>query len=291
MRKCWYFPRECAIMQIMIRSRSIRNLFLSPYAIFALAFILIPLVLIFRCGFTTDAGQFTLENIAIIARPEYRRALLLSIVLALISTFCCVLIAYPLCLFLLEKTERGFTTLFVLFLLPLAMNTLLSTMAWQTILERRGVLNQLLTALHLPPLMIINKPAAIIVGMIYNFLPYMILALYNALSKIDRQVIESAEDLGAGRWTTFSRIIFPLSVPGLISGITLVFIPSLTTFVISALLGGNKILLIGNIIDQEFVSAYDWHVGSGLSIILMLFIVLSMILTAITDKGPKEGVL
>lgn len=278
-------------MHIMIRSRLTRNVFLTPYVFFALAFILLPLVLILRFGLTDDAGYLTLQNIAVIARPEYLRALGLSVLLALISTLLCVLIAYPLCLFLLEKTSRGWTTILILFLLPLAMNTLLSTMAWQTILEKRGVLNQLLTALNLPPLMIINKPAAIIFGMVYNFLPYMILALYNALSKIDRQVIESAEDLGAGKWKTFSRVIFPLSVPGLISGITLVFIPSLTTFVISALLGGNKILLIGNIIDQEFVSAYDWHVGSGLSIILMLFIVISMVLTALTEKGPKEGIL
>ena len=275
----------------MIRSRFNRGLFLTPYVFFAMAFILLPLILILKFGLTDDAGRLTLQNIAVIARPEYLRALGLSVLLALVSTFFCILIAYPLCLFLLEKTSRGWTTILILFLLPLAMNTLLSTMAWQTILEKRGVLNQLLTAMHLPPLMIINKPAAIVFGMIYNFLPYMILALYNSLSKIDRQVIESAEDLGAGKSTIFTRVIFPLSIPGLISGITLVFIPSLTTFVISALLGGNKILLIGNIIDQEFVSAYDWHVGSGLSIILMLFIVISMILTTLTEKGPKEGIL
>ena len=272
----------------MIRSAKTRKLFLSPFLFFSVAFILIPLFLILRYGLTTEAGQLTWENIAVIVRPEYRHALLLSVLLALISTLICILIAYPLCLLLLEKRSSGAGTLFLLFILPLAMNTLLSTMAWQTILEKRGVLNQILAFLQLPPVMIINKPAAIVLGMIYNFLPYMILPVYNSLSKIDRQVIEAAADLGAGRLQTFRKIVFPLSVPGMVSGITLVFIPSLTTFVISALLGGNKILLIGNIIDQEFISAYDWHVGSGLSIILMLFILLNMLLTAVTDRRSGE---
>ena len=266
-----------------------RRLFLSPYLIFAFVFILAPLFLILRYGFSTEDGALTWENIAMIARPEYRHALFLSVVLAVISTLICILIAYPLCLILIGGKTRSAGILFILFILPLAMNTLLSTMAWQTILEKRGVLNQFLNAVGLPSLMIINKPAAIVFGMVYNFLPYMILPLYNALSKIDRQVIEAAWDLGAGKMQTFSRVIFPLSLSGMISGITLVFIPALTTFVISSLLGGNKILLIGNIIDQEFVSAYDWHAGSGLSIILMLFILLSMGLTALSDRGAREG--
>ncbi|MBR2560757.1 MAG: ABC transporter permease [Eubacterium sp.] len=273
----------------MIRSNSVRRLFLTPYMFIALFCILIPLFLILRYGFTTPDGKLTWSNIAIIARPEYLRALGLSVLLAAVSTLICLLIAYPLCLLLIEKTRSGKSMFFILFILPLAMNTLLSTMAWQTILEKRGILNQFLQLVHLPPVMIINKPGAIILGMIYNFLPYMILPLYNSLSRIDRQLIESAADLGADSRQILRKVIFPLSVPGIVSGITLVFIPSLTTFVISALLGGNKILLIGNIIDQEFISAYDWHVGSGLSIILMLFIFLNMLLTAVTDRKTKGG--
>ena len=273
----------------MIRANSTKRVFLAPYLFFALFCILIPLFLILRYGFTTADGKGTLQNIAIIARPEYLHALGRSVLLAAVSTFLCLLIAYPLCLILTEKNVRGAGILFILFILPLAMNTLLSTMAWQTILEKRGILNQFLQLLHLPPLMLINKPGAIVIGMIYNFLPYMILPLYNSLSRISRQLIESAADLGADRRQILRKVIFPLSVPGMISGITLVFIPSLTTFVISALLGGNKILLIGNIIDQEFISAYDWHVGSGLSIILMLFIVLNMLLTSFTERRSKEA--
>ena len=273
----------------MIRSGSVRRLFLAPYLVFAVFFILVPLFLILRYGFTTPEGTLTWENIAIIARPEYLHALGLSVLLAAVSTAICLLISYPLCLFLIQRERNGAGTLFVLFILPLLMNTLLSTMAWQTILEKRGILNEFLQFLHLPPVMIINKPAAIVIGMIYNFLPYMILPLYNALSRIDRQLIETAQDLGADKGHIFRRIIFPLSVPGMISGITLVFIPSLTTFEISALLGGNKILLIGNIIDQEFISAYDWHVGSGLSIILMLFIILNMVITSVSDRRAREG--
>ena len=171
------------------------------------------------------------------------------------------------------------------------MNFLLRTLAWQTILEKNGVLNTLLEILHLPSLNIINTPYAIIFGMVYNFLPFMVLPIYNVLIKIDDNVIHAAKDLGANSVQTFFKIIFPLSIPGVISGITMVFIPSLTTFVISNLLGGGKIYLIGNIIEQEFTTAYNWHLGSGLSMVLMVFILLNMILTFKFDKGGGGAVL
>ena len=158
-----------------------------------------------------------------------------------------------------------------------------------TLLERKGVINSLLELLHLPALNIINTPAAIILGMVYNFLPFMILPIYNSLSKIDENVVNAARDLGAGTVQTFLRIILPLSVPGIISGVTMVFIPSLTTFAISTMLGGSKILLIGNVIEQQFTLVYDWHLGSGLSIVLMVFIFINMIVEAAFDK--EGGVL
>lgn len=178
-----------------------------------------------------------------------------------------------------------------IFILPMWMNFLLRTLAWQTILEKNGVLNTLLEILHLPSLNIINTPYAIIFGMVYNFLPFMVLPIYNVLIKIDDNVIHAAKDLGANSVQTFFKIIFPLSIPGVISGITMVFIPSLTTFVISNLLGGGKIYLIGNIIEQEFTTAYNWHLGSGLSMVLMVFILLNMILTFKFDKGGGGAVL
>ena len=165
------------------------------------------------------------------------------------------------------------------------MNFLLRTLAWQTLLEKNGVINSVLSFLHLPALEIINTPYAIILGMVYNFLPFMVLPIYNVLIKIDRNVINAARDLGANSVQTFWKVIFPLSIPGVISGITMVFVPALTTFVISDLLGGGKILLIGNVIEQEFTKGNNWHLGSGLSLVLMVFILISMAMIAKYDKN------
>ena len=171
------------------------------------------------------------------------------------------------------------------------MNFLLRTLAWQTLLEKNGVINSILNFLHLPEQSIINTPSAIVLGMVYNFLPFMVLPIYNVLSKIDKDVIHAARDLGANTAQTFFKIIMPLSIPGIISGITMVFVPSLTTFVISDLLGGSKILLIGNVIEQEFKQGSNWNVGSGLSLVLMLFIIASMALIsmALIAKYDKNG--
>ena len=173
-----------------------------------------------------------------------------------------------------------------LFVLPMWMNFLLRTMAWQVILEKEGILNSLLTSLHLPPLEIINTPAAIVLGMVYDFLPFMVLPIFNTLMKIDDNIIEAAYDLGATKKRVLFDILLPLSIPGIASGVTMVFVPSLTTFVISNMLGGGKINLIGNIIEQEFTTSSNWNLGSGLSLIMMIFIVISM---AALGKLDKEG--
>ena len=199
----------------------------------------------------------------------------------------CLALAYPLCLILKERQQGRGVLIFLLFLLPLWMNSLLTTMAWQTILERHGIINMLLQALGLPALELINTPAAIVIGMVYNFLPYMVLPLYVAITRIDHSVVEAAWDLGANRWQTFRHVMLPLSLPGIVSGCTMVFIPALTTFVISALLGGNKVLLIGNIIEQEFTAAYDWQLGSALSMVLMVFIILNILLEAFSDREDR----
>lgn len=272
----------------MINSAAIRNLFAAPFLIWAVLFIVCPVVAIAWYGLTDAHGAFTLANISLIAHWEYLKALELSIVLAFISTVICLVVAYPLCLILTEKKRGKGSLLFLLFVLPMWMNSLLTTMAWQTILEKNGILNQFLRLLSLPDVSLINTPAAIVIGMIYNFLPYMILPLYVALSKINGNVIAAARDLGANSWQTFTKVILPLSLPGAISGITMVFIPSLTTFFISGLLGGNKILLIGNIVEQEFTMAYDWHLGSGLSLVLMVFIIVNMAVTAYFDRSEGQ---
>lgn len=272
----------------MINSAAIRNLFAAPFLIWAVLFIFCPVVAIAWYGLTDAQGAMTLANISLMTHWEYLKALELSIVLALISTVICLIVAYPLCLILTEKKWGKGSLLFLLFILPMWMNSLLTTMAWQTILEKNGILNQFLRLLSLPDVSLINTPAAIVIGMIYNFLPYMVLPLYVALSKINGNVIAAARDLGASSWQTFTKVILPLSLPGAISGITMVFIPSLTTFFISGLLGGNKILLIGNIVEQEFTMAYDWHLGSGLSLVLMVFIVINMAVTAYFDRSEGQ---
>ena len=179
----------------------------------------------------------------------------------------------------------------LIFILPMWMNFLLRTLAWQTLLEKTGVINSMLGFLHLPTLNIINTPYAIVLGMVYNFLPFMVLPIYNSLAKIDGNVINAAKDLGANGLQVFTKITLPLTIPGIISGITMVFIPALTTFVISKLLGGSKVLLIGNVVEEEFTQASNWHLGSGLSIVLMLFIIVNMVISAIFDKDGEGSVL
>ncbi|MDD2979101.1 MAG: ABC transporter permease [Hespellia sp.] len=264
-----------------------KRLLSGPYLFWAIAFIIIPLVMIFYYGLTNNNGQFTFSNLARMTTPENLKALGLALLISLISTVICLLLAYPLAMILSEKnvSQTGFMAL--IFILPMWMNFLLRTLAWQTLLEKNGVINSLLNLLHLPELAIINTPYAVALGMVYNFLPFMILPIYNVLSRIDKDVINAARDLGANNLQTFLKIILPLSVPGIISGITMVFVPSLTTFVISDLLGGSKILLIGNVIEQEFKQGSNWHVGSGLSIVLMLFIIASMALIAKYDKDGE----
>ena len=266
-----------------------RKLLTGPYLVWAVAFILIPLAVVLYYGLTNSDGQFTFENILAIGTVENFKALCLSLLLSFISTLICLLLAYPLALMLSNMKVSQTSFMVLLFILPMWMNFLLRTMAWQTLLEKNGVINQILSFFHLPSIQIINTPGAIILGMVYNFLPFMVLPLYNVLSKLDRDVILAARDLGATPVYTFRKIIFPLSLPGVISGITMVFVPALTTFVISDLLGGSKILLIGNVIDRQFQQGSNWHVGSGLSLVLMVFILISMFLTGKYDKNGDGG--
>lgn len=269
-----------------------KNKWLStPYVLWSVMFIIIPLCMIFYYGLTDKTGAFTLENIAAIATAEHAKALWLSLLLSLISTLICFLLAYPLAMILSNMKVNQHSFIILIFILPMWMNFLLRTLAWQTLLEKSGVINSVLNFLHLPNVNIINTPYAIILGMVYNFLPFMVLPLYNVLSKIDENVLNASRDLGAGSVHTFFHIILPLSIPGIISGITMVFVPALTTFVISTLLGGSKILLIGNVIEQEFTQASNWNLGSGLSIVLMIFIILNMIVSAVFDKEGEGSML
>lgn len=268
-----------------------RQLLAGPFMFWMVAFTLIPLALMAVKAFTAPDGSFTLDNVLAITRPAYLKALGLSLELALCATLICLLVAYPIALILRSsKSGKGALIIFI-FVLPMWMNFLLRTLAWQSLLEREGVINGILGMLGLPAIEIINTPAAVILGMVYNFLPFMILPLYNCISKIDDNTINAAYDLGANRIQTIFRVIVPQSFAGIVSGITMVFVPALTTFVVSDILGGGKVMLIGNVIEQQFTVNYDWSTGAGLSIVLMLFVLISMMLVNSFDKSGEGRLL
>ena len=268
-----------------------KKLLSLPFIFWSAMFVIVPLCMVFYYGLTDKSGAFTLDNILAIATAEHSKALWEALKLSVISTVICLLLAYPLAMILCNMNVNQNSFLVLIFILPMWMNFLLRTLAWQTLLEKTGVINSILSVLHLPALNIINTSSAIVLGMVYNFLPFMVLPLYNVLVKIDKNVINAAYDLGANGVQTFFRIIFPLSLPGMFSGITMVFVPALTTFVISKILGGSKILLIGNVIEQEFTQTGNWNLGSGLSIVLMLFIIFNMVISVITDKEGEANTL
>ena len=261
------------------------KLLACPYIVWMILFTIIPLGIVFYYAQTDSiTGQFTLANLS--SMGTYLPIFLRSIWLSLFASLICLVIGYPVAYFIAQCKPLTQRFLEMLIMLPMCMSFLLRTMAWQVILSRTGLINTLLSVLGLPPAKLINTNGAIVFGMVYNYLPFMVLPLYNVMVKISDDVIEAAHDLGAGWLQTFVHIILPLSVPGIISGITMVFVPALTTFVISDVLGGGMILLIGNVIEQEFTFTANWNLGSGLSLILMIFILISMFLIA---KYDKEG--
>lgn len=267
--------------------RNPRRWLAAPYGVWAAGFVIIPLLMILYYALTAqEDGSFTLANFAAVFSHDNMKALGMALLLSFVSTLICLVLAYPLAMILTEKKVSQTSFVVLIFILPMWMNFLLRTLAWQTLLEKNGVINSVLSFFHLPPLNIINTPWAIILGMVYNFLPFMVLPIYNVLIKIDKDVVEAARDLGASSTQTFCKILIPLSLPGIVSGITMVFIPSVTTFVISDLLGGSKILLIGNVIEQEFKQTNNWNAGSALSMVLMIFILISMYFV---NKYDKDG--
>ena len=262
-----------------------------PYIIWAVSFIVIPLFLIIYHAFTNEYQMFSVDNFINICNKTVLATSLLSLFLSAISTFFCLLIGYPTAYFLSKLPQKYGKLITVLLILPMWMNSLLRTMSWMVLLEKKGLINSFLQALNLPTIHIINTPTAVIIGMIYDFLPFMILPIYNSLCKIQQNTIEAAWDLGADGFKTFTKIIFPLSFPGVISGISMVFIPTLTTFAISDLLGGGKILLLGNLIEQQFKQLNDKNVGSALSFILMIFIFLTITITSKVNRNMEDSIL
>lgn len=269
-----------------LKSINKRSWLSSPYIIWIIGFTVIPMIVIFRYALTDAKGGVTFSQITAILDPVHLKALVFSLEIAVGSTLICILLSYPLVLAMrrLNLGRQGFA-LFIL-ILPMWMNFILRVLAWQMILSRNGILNFLLKGLGMEPLTIANTGTAIMIGMVYDYLPYMVLPIFNAVAEIDEDIIEAAKDLGAGGLTIFRKIIFPLSIPGLLSGIVMVFVPSMTSFVVSDILGGGKLQLVGNIIEQEFTKNMNWNLGSGLSVSLMIFVLISM---AFTMKHDVEG--
>lgn len=262
-----------------------RQLFAGPYMVWIIGFTVLPILMILYYAFTSADGGLTFSNITAIAKPVHIKALLLSIRLALECTGVCLLLSYPLGMILHGLNMKKQSFVVFIFVLPMWMNFMLRILAWQMLLSNNGIINTILESFGLKGLQIMNTPTAVVFGMVYDFLPFMILPIYNSMARIRTDVIEAAKDLGANDWTVFFRIIVPLTMSGVISGIIMVFVPALTSFVISDLLGGGKVLLIGNVIEQSFMQGMDWNLGSGLSIVLMIFVIASM---AFMNSHSKE---
>ena len=257
-----------------------------PYIVWMLLFTILPLLLVVYFAFTDANGAFTLENVR--QSAIYIPTLVRSIAFAAIATVICLVLAYPFAFAMSRLSASRQKMMTMLVMLPQWMNFLLRTYAWQAILEDNGVINTLLTSIGLEPLTLINTSGAVILGMVYNYMPFMILPLYSIMTKIDKSVIEASSDLGAGFFMTFYRVVLPLSVPGILSGMTMVFVPAVSTFYISNKLGSTETVLIGDIVERLFKQGDNPNMGAALSLLLM---VLVFVCTGIINRfgGDEEG--
>ena len=234
-------------------------------------FTIVPLAIVAYFAFTdSQTGEFTMKNIANLG--NYMPILIKSIWLALISSLICLVIGYPVAYYISGRNETTQRFLYMLGMLPMCISFLLRTLAWVALTEDTGIINNIITALGMEPLPLIRNNGAVVLGMVYNYLPYMIMPLYTVIMKIDRHLIEAAEDLGCNGANVFKRVILPLSVPGIISGFTMVFVPAVSTFYISQKLGSAGTTLIGDVIESQFKTAYNPNLGAALSLVLMIMI-------------------
>ena len=265
----------------------------SPYIVWSTLFIVIPLIIIVFFSFTQETASgysFTLENFKRVLNSQYVSVFRRSLVLAFESTVLCLILGYPVAYFISKMKSNKRNILIMLFIVPMWMNFLLRTYAWLPILGKNGVINNFLSAIGLNTINILYTDAAVLLGMVYNFLPFMILPIYTVLIKMDNSLIDAAADLGANKRQIFTKVIFPLSMPGVITGITMVFMPAVSTFVISRLLGGGQYMLLGNLIETQFTTMGDWNFGSALAIFMMIIILISMaIMNKFEGTESMEG--
>ncbi|EHL17634.1 hypothetical protein HMPREF9630_01500 [Peptoanaerobacter stomatis] len=263
-----------------------KSLLSTPYILWTLLFTIIPLIIIFifSVSSSNQIGEisldFTIDKYKQFFEPIYIDVFFRSVKLSLYSTIVCLIVGYPVAYIIANKGLKIRNFLIIFILLPQWTNFLLRTYAWMSILKDNGPINSFLlrTGIINEPLTLLYTDGAVLMGMVYNFLPYMILPIYTVILKIDKNYIEAARDLGANTVTTFRKIIFPLSMPGVVSGIIMVFMPAISTFVISDLLGGGHSMLMGNLIQNQFLAARNWQFGSAISMILILIILISMLL-------------
>lgn len=275
-----------------INGKKSNSILAYPYVIWSILFIVVPLFIVLYFSFTEMVGfdyVFSLKQYRRLLNPQYGKILIRSLKLALTSTLLCLVIGYPVAYIIskMKSSKRGL--LIMLFIVPMWMNFLLRTYAWLPILGKNGLVNNILGSFGLGPYELLYNEGTVLLGMVYNFLPFMILPIYTILDKMDSDVIAAAEDLGANRFHIFYKIIFPLSLPGVMSGITMVFMPAVSTFIISNLLGGGNQKLIGNLIEQQFTSSSNWNFGSAISIIMMIVILISMSIMNKFSDSDKEG--
>lgn len=258
----------------------------APYIVWSILFIVAPLIFVAYYSFTDANGSFTLENMAELSK--YTPTFLRSIWFGIVATLICLVIAFPLAYIISQSTEKVQRTLVLLVMLPMWMSFLIRTYSWMALLQDTGIINGFLSKFGIGPLHMINTSGAVILGMVYNFLPFMITPIYSVMAKLDRSMIEAAQDLGCNRLSVMKRCIIPMSMPGVISGITMVFVPSVSTFYISQKLGGGSFDLIGDVIERQFQQSYNYNLGAAISLVLMVLILICM---AVMNRfsGDEEG--
>ncbi|MDR3344521.1 MAG: ABC transporter permease [Oscillospiraceae bacterium] len=267
-------------------SNTARRMLSAPYALWSLLFILAPMLFVVYYAFTDKSGAFSLDNIK--GLTGYAGVFGRSVWYSVAATVICFIIAYPLALCLAGMRERTQRTLIMLIMLPMWMSFLIRTYAWLCLLQDQGIVNGVLERINLPRIHMINTPGAVILGMVYNYLPYMIVPLYNVLSKLDKSLLEASHDLGANSAQSLMRVTLPLSLPGIASGITMVFVPSISTFYISQKMSTNNISMIGDVIESQFITAYNYNMGAAISLVLMVLILVSMmVMRRFTDSDGE----
>ena len=263
----------------------------APYLLWSVLFIIVPLVFVVYYAFTTADGRFTFQNITnFFTSSDYMYVFWMSMLYALIATAICLALSYPFA-YCMSKTKASTQSmLMLLVMLPMLMNLVVRTYSWRQILERTGILNTFLESLGLPAVTFLGSAGTVIFGMVYNYLPFMILPIYSSISKVDRSLLEASSDLGCNVFGTIRRVILPMSVPGILSGITMVFVPCVSTFYISRIFSEGRIVMIGDIIEEKFYrsGAPDYNIGATISLVLMLIIIISLAVVNHFSDGNDE---